>query len=154
MNSESEVLHLSYEEIKEKINELSVQKDKIEKQMRIERESLFDIAVEKWKPLVGMCFKFKSDFKDCMFVITDIPQKEYTMMEVIYNRYQLPVFMINEDGITRNTIITSYAVDADNVYEAFTKNFDPVSYEDFLIEIGDIISGAVVERAINKYINS
>lgn len=143
--------NLTYDEIKERIAELTKQKNKLERNMRIDRESLFDIAVKKWKPLVGMCFKFRNDVKDYMFVITDVPQKEYTMMEVIYNRYQLPVFIINKDGITRNTIITSYAVDADNVYAEFTKKFEPISYEDFLIEIGDIVSNAVVEKALNKY---
>lgn len=146
-----EVQSMSYEEIKRQIKELCDQKTKLERQMRIDRESLFDIAVEKWKPFVGMCFKFRNDTKDYMFVITDVPQKEYTMMEVIYNRYQLPVFIINKDGITRNTIITSYAVDADDVYAELTKKFEPISYEDFLIEIGDIVSNAVVEKALNKY---
>ena len=146
-----EVQSMSYEEIKEQIEELCEQKDTLERQMRIDRESLFDIAVEKWKPFVGMCFKFKDNVSDYMFVITDVPQKQYTMMGVIYNRYQLPVFAINEDGITRNAIITSYAVDADNVYEAFTKKFEPISYEDFLIELGDVVSQAVVEKALNKY---
>lgn len=146
--------NLTYDEIKERIAELTKQKNKLERDMRIDRESLFDLAVEKWKPFVGMCFKFNNtnnSVKDYMFVITDVPQKEYTMMEVIYNRYQLPVFIINKDGITRNTIITSYAVDADNVYAEFTKKFEPISYEDFLIEIGDIVSNAVVEKALNKY---
>jgi hypothetical protein len=73
------------------------------------------------------------------------------MMETIYNRYQLPVFIINKDGITRNTIITSYAVDADDVYAEFTKRFEPISREDFLIEIGDIISSEIIEKAVNKY---
>ena len=148
---DNEIENLTYDEIKERIAELTKQKNKLERDMRIDRGSLFDLAVEKWKPLVGMCFKFRNDVRDYMFVITDVPQKEYTMMEVIYNRYQLPVFIINKDGITRNTIITSYAVDADNVYAEFTKKFEPISYEDFLIEIGDIVSNAVVEKALNKY---
>lgn len=146
-----EVQSMSYEEIKAQIKELCKQKDKLERQMRIDRESLFNLAVEKWKQLVGMCFKFKNNVSDYMFVITDVPQKEYTMMEVIYNRYQLPVFMVDKNGMTRNTTITSYAVDADNVYEEFTKRFEPISYEDFLIELGDIVSQAVVEKALNKY---
>ena len=149
-----DVKSMSYEEIKSRIKELCDQKDKLERKMRTDRESLFDLAAEKWKPLVGMCFKFNNtnnNVKDYMFVITDVPQAEYTMMETIYNRYQLPVFVVNKDGITRNTIITSYAVDADNVYEEFTKKFEPISYEDFLIEIGDIVSNAVVEKALNKY---
>ena len=146
-----DVKSMSYEEIKSRIKELCDQKDKLERKMRTDRESLFDLAVEKWKPLVGMCFKFRNDVKDYMFVITDVPQKEYTMMETIYNRYQLPVFIINKDGITRNTIITSYAVDADNVYAEFTKKFEPISYEDFLIEVEDIISSEIIEKAVNKY---
>lgn len=146
-----EIENLTYDEIKERIAELTNQKNKLEREMRIDRESLFDLAIEKWKPLVGMCFKFRNDAKDYMFVITDVPQKEYTMMETIYNRYQLPVFIINKDGITRNTIITSYAVDADDVYAEFTKKFEPMSHEDFLIEIGDIISSEIIEKAVNKY---
>lgn len=146
-----EVQSMSYEEIMARIKELCEHKDKLERQMRIDRESLFDLAVEKWKPLVGMCFKFNNDVKDYMFVITDVPQKEYTMLETIYNRYQLPVFIINKDGITRNTVITSYAVDADDVYAEFTKKFEPISYEDFLIEVGDIISSEIIEKAVNKY---
>ena len=149
-----DVQFMSYEEIMTQIKELCEHKDKLERQMRADRESLFNLAVEKWKPLVGMCFKFNNtnnSVKDYMFVITDVPQKEYTMIETIYNRYQLPVFIINKDGITRNTIITSYAVDADNVYAEFTKKFEPISYEDFLIEVGDIVSHAVVEKALNKY---
>ena len=141
----------SYGEIKAQIKKLCEHKDELERQMRADRESLFDLAVEKWKPLVGMCFKFNNNVKDYMFVITDVPQKEYTMMEVIYNRYQLPVFIINKDGTTRNTIITSYAVDADDVYAEFTKKFEPLSHEDFLIEVGDIISSEIIENAVNKY---
>lgn len=149
-----EVQFKSYGEIKSQIKELCEHKDKLERQMRIDRESLFNLAVEKWEPLVGMCFKFNNtnnSVKDYMFVVTDVPQKEYTMMETIYNRYQLPVFIINKDGITRNTIITSYAVDADDVYAEFTKKFEPISREDFLIEIGDIISSEIIEKAVNKY---
>lgn len=149
-----EVQSMSYEEIMTQIKELCEHKDKLERQMRMDRESLFNLAVEKWKPLVGMCFKFNNtnnNVKDYMFVITDVPQKEYTMLETIYNRYQLPVFIINKDGITRNTIITSYAVDADDVYAEFTKKFEPISREDFLIEIGDIISSEIIEKAVNKY---
>ena len=149
-----DVQFMSYEEIKAQIKELCEHKDKLERQMRADRESLFNLAVEKWKPLVGMCFKFNNtnnSVKDYMFVITDVPQKEYTMMETIYNRYQLPVFIINKDGITRNTVITSYAVDADDVYAEFTKKFEPISHEDFLIEVGDIISSEIIEKAVNKY---
>lgn len=149
-----EVQAMSYEEITAQIKELCEHKDKLERQMRADRESLFNLAVEKWKPLVGMCFKFNNtnnSVKDYMFVITDVPQKEYTMIETIYNRYQLPVFIINKDGITRNTIITSYAVDADDVYDEFTKKFEPISHEDFLIEVGDIISSEIIKKAVNKY---
>lgn len=149
-----DVQFMSYEEIMTQIKELCEHKDKLERQMRADRESLFNLAVEKWKPLVGMCFKFNNtnnSVKDYMFVITDVPQKEHTMMETIYNRYQLPVFIINKDGITRNTVITSYAVDADDVYAEFTKKFEPISHEDFLIEVGDIISSEIIEKAVNKY---
>ena len=86
-----------------------------------------------------------------MFVVTDVPQEEYTMTEIKYNRYKLPVFVIDRKGMTRDSHITSYAVDADDVYAEFTKKFEPMSHEDFLIEIGDIISSEIIEKAVNKY---
>ncbi len=148
---DNEIENLTYDEIKERIAELTKQKNKLEIQMRDDKKKLFLSAVDKWKPLVGCCFKFKNELYDYMFVVTDVPQVEYTMVETIYNRYKLPVFVIDRKGMTRNSCITSYAVDADNVYAEFTKKFEPISYEDFLIEIGDIVSHAVVEKALNKY---
>lgn len=148
---DNELENLTYEEIKERISELSKQKNKLEIQMRDDKKKLFLAAVDKWKPFVGCCFKFKNDLYNYMFVVTDVPQEELTMMETIYNRYKLPVFIVDRNGMTRNSHITSYAVDADNVYEEFTKKFEPISYEDFLIEIGDIISSEIIEKSVNKY---
>ena len=120
-------------------------------QMRDDKKKLFLSAVDKWKPLVGCCFKSKDVLYNYMFVVTDVPQVEYTMVETIYNRYKLPVFVVDRKGKTRDSSITSYAVDADDVYAEFTKKFEPISHEDFLIEIGDIISSEIIEKAVNKY---
>ncbi len=138
-------------QIKERIAELSKQRNKLEIQMRDDKKKLFLSAVDKWKPLVGCCFKIKDDLYDYMFVVTDVPQEEYTMTETIYNRYKLPVFLVDRKGMTRNSFITSFAVDADDVYAEFTKKFEPISHEDFLIEIGDIISSEIIAKAVNKY---
>lgn len=143
-----EIENLTYDEIKERIAELSKQRNKLEIQMRDDKKKLFLSAVDKWKPLVGCCFKFKNELYDYMFVVTDVPQAEYTMMGTVYNRYKLPVFVIDRKGMTRNSCITSYA---DDVYAEFTKKFEPISHEDFLIEVGDIISSEIIEKAVNKY---
>ena len=148
---DNEIENLTYDEIKERIAELTKQRNKLEIQMRDDKKKLFLSAVDKWKPLVGCCFKSKDVLYNYMFVVTDVPQVEYTMVETIYNRYKLPVFVVDRKGKTRDSSITSYAVDADDVYAEFTKKFDPISHEDFLIEIGDIVSHAVVEKALNKY---
>lgn len=148
---DNEIENLTYGEIKERIAELTKQRNKLEIQMRDDKKKLFLSAVDKWKPLVGCCFKSKDDLYNYMFVVTDVPQEEYTMTEIKYNRYKLPVFVVDRKGMTRNSSITSYAVDADDVYSEFTKEFEPVSNEDFLIEIGDIISSEIIEKAVNKY---
>ncbi len=148
---DSEIENLTYDEIKERIAELTKQKNKLEIQMRDDKKKLFLSAVDKWKPLVGCCFKSKDVLYNYMFVVTDVPQVEYTMVETIYNRYKLPVFLIDRKGMTRNSSITSYAVDADDVYAEFTKKFEPMSHEDFLIEVGDIISSEIIKKAVNKY---
>lgn len=148
---DNEIENLTYDEIKERIAELSNQRDKLEIQMRDDKKKLFLSAVDKWKPLVGCCFKSKNELYDYMFVVTDVPQEEYTMTETIYNRYKLPVFVVDRKGKTRDSFITSYAVDADDVYAKFTKKFEPISHEDFLIEVGDIISSEIIEKAVNKY---
>lgn len=115
------------------------------------KKKLFLSAVDKWKPLVGCCFKSKDDLYNYMFVVTDVPQEKYIMTETIYNRYKLPVFLIDRKGMTHDSSITSYAVDADDVYAEFTKKFEPMSHEDFLIEVGDIISSEIIKKAVNKY---
>ena len=148
---DNEIENLTYDEIKERIAELTKQRNKLEIQMRDDKKKLFLSAVDRWKPLVGCCFKVKSDLYNYMFVVTDVPQVEYTMIETIYKRYKLPVFVFDRNGMTRDSFITSYAVDADDVYAEFTKKFEPISHEDFLIEIGDIISSEIIEKAVNKY---
>lgn len=148
---DNEIENLTYDEIKERIAELTKQRNKLEIQMRDDKKKLFLSAVDKWKPLVGCCFKSKDVLYNYMFVVTDVPQVEYTMVETIYNRYKLPVFVVDRKGNTRDSSITSYAVDADDVYSEFTKKFEPISHEDFLIEIGDIISSEIIEKAVNKY---
>lgn len=148
---DNEIENLTYDEIKERIAELTKQRNKLEIQMRDDKKKLFLSAVDKWKPLVGCCFKSKDVLYNYMFVVTDVPQVEYTMIETIYNRYKLPVFLIDRKGMTRDSSITSYAVDADDVYAEFTKKFEPMSHEDFLIEVGDIISSEIIEKAVNKY---
>ena len=148
---DNEIENLTYDEIKERIAELTKQRNKLEIQMRDDKKKLFLSAVDKWKPLVGCCFKSKDVLYNYMFVVTDVPQVEYTMVETIYNRYKLPVFVVDRKGKTRDSSITSYAVDADDVYAEFTKKFEPISHEDFLIEIGDIISSEIIEKAVNKY---
>lgn len=148
---DNEIENLTYDEIKERIAELTKQRNKLEIQMRDDKKKLFLSAVDRWKPLVGCCFKSKDVLYNYMFVVTDVPQVEYTMIETIYNRYKLPVFLIDRKGMTRDSSITSYAVDADDVYAEFTKKFEPISHEDFLIEVGDIISSEIIEKAVNKY---
>lgn len=148
---DNEIENLTYDEIKERIDELTKQRNKLEIQMRDDKKKLFLSAVDKWKPLVGCCFKSKDVLYNYMFVVTDVPQVEYTMIETIYNRYKLPVFLIDRKGMTRDSSITSYAVDADDVYAEFTKKFEPVSHEDFLIEVGDIISSEIIAKSVNKY---
>ena len=149
--SDNEIENLTHDEIKERIAELTKQRNKLEIQMRDDKKKLFLSAVDRWKPIVGCCFRSKDDLYDYMFVVTDVPQEEYTMMEIKYNRYKLPVFVVDRKGMTRNSSITSYAVDADDVYAEFTKKFEPISHEDFLIEVGDIISSEIIEKAVNKY---
>ena len=148
---DNEIENLTYDEIKERIAELTKQRNKLEIQMRDDKKKLFLSAVDRWKPLVGCCFKFKNELYDYMFVVTDVPQEEHTMIETIYNRYKLPVFVFDRKGMTRDSFITSYAVDADDVYAEFVKKFEPISHEDFLIEVGDIISSEIIEKAVNKY---
>lgn len=142
-----------YFELKEKIKQLSDLKSKYEKEINESRKELFDSAVEKWKPLVGKCFKTKKYGKDMFFVIEDIPQVQLTMMEAIYNRYTLPVFCIDSNGISKHTTITSYAIDSQNVYEEFCKENEPLTDAEFLGEVTHKILFNVIFEARGRYKN-
>lgn len=142
-----------YFELKEKIKQLSDLKSKYEKEINESRKELFDSAVEKWKPFVGKCFKTRRCGRDMLFVVEDVPQVQLTMMEAIYNRYSLPVFCISDDGNTKHTTITSYAIDSQNVYEAFCKENKPLTDAEFLEEIKNNILFNVIFEARGKYKN-
>jgi hypothetical protein len=142
-----------YFELKEKIKQLSDLKSKYEKEINESRKELFDSAVEKWKPFVGKCFKTKRHGKDMLFVVEDIPQVQLTMMEAIYNRYSLPVFCISDNGNTKHTTITSYAIDSQNVYEEFCKENEPLTDAEFLGEVTHKILFNVIFEARGRYKN-
>lgn len=142
-----------YFELKEKIKQLSDLKSKYEKEINESRKELFDSAVEKWKPFVGKCFKTKKYGKDMFFVIEDIPQVQLTMTEAIYNRYTLPVFCIDSNGISKHTTITSYAIDSQDVYKEFCKENTSLTDAEFLEEIKNNILFNVIFETRRKYKN-
>lgn len=145
---------LSNEELKKRMTDLCESKSECEREIEQISKLFFKEGVEKWKPFVGQCFKFSEHGKDYIFVITDIPQEEITMMYVTYNRHRLPVFLFNcSTGISRQSTITSFAIDSDDVYKEFCKKYKPISQEDFLIEIEDVITKNIINQAVERYIN-
>ena len=142
-----------YFELKEKIKQLSDLKSKYEKEINDSRKELFDSAVEKWKPFVGKCFKTKRHGKDMLFIVEDVPQVQLTMMEAIYNRYSLPVFCISDDGNTKHTTITSYAIDSQDGYKEFCKENEPLTDAEFLEEVKHQILFNVIFEARGRYKN-
>ena len=142
-----------YFELKEKIKQLSDLKSKYEKEINESRKELFDSAVEKWKPFVGKCFKTRRCGRDMLFIVEDVPQVQLTLMEAIYNRYTLPVFCIDSNGISKHTTITSYAIDSQDVYKEFCKENKPLTDAEFLEEIKNNILFNVIFEARGKYKN-
>lgn len=64
---DNEIENLTYDEIKERISELSKQRNKLEIKMKDDdKKKLFLSAVDKWK-------------HNYMFAVTDVPQEEYTV---------------------------------------------------------------------------
>lgn len=133
-----------FDEIKEKLDaDYSTMRELKTRIFSLEREKE-QILIERMKQLIGLCF---IDNKKNCYMITNVPQRPYTLNYSSINFYQIPVYKIDKKTreMTYETFY-SHAYESENPREVLkTEIFEFISPDIFRQEAMATIQNVITE---------